>query len=394
MTRTDHKFRAPDHSPNVSERTHNLSLSAVSKGLFVKKLLLAPAVAVAITGFGVAPAIAANAPAQFTAAVEEGTPSASQPAPVPTSDPNVLVSPEVTVEDLKNPEVGVQVSVSGAAADSTATDSLVGEENPVENGQAAWSIYLQTGEPQLGVTEFEITYTPEGGEETTVSASFEVVESYSDDETEEPTEDPTTTAEPTDTAEPTPTETATSEPTDTAEPTSTPTDDDDDDADVEYALDVDPQEISPADFVNQDKGVTLTATGLAAGEEVEFAVSAAGSNVESLTETATADENGVAVWSVYGIDDSNPSAYLGDYSVTVTNEADETIDGSFTVTDSADNGEGGEDDSDDNGDDRDDEGGSDLPRTGMELGGLAAGAALLTVGAATVVLSRRRSTKA
>ena len=48
----------------------------------------------------------------------------------------------------------------------------------------------------------------------------------------------------------------------------------------------------------------------------------------------------------------------------------------------------------DNGDDRDDEGGSDLPRTGMELGGLAAGAALLTVGAATVVLSRRRSTKA
>ncbi|MGO1397648.1 MAG: hypothetical protein ACTHVO_04560 [Brevibacterium yomogidense] len=358
----------------------------------MKKLLLAPAVAVAITGFGVAPAIAASSGSfESVPAASAGTAAAEQPAPVPTSDPNVRVSPEVTAEDMTDPQVGVQINVIGAAAGSTASDSLVGDEYDVEeNGQVAWNIYVVGGEPELGVTNFEITYTNAAGEETTVSASFEVVESYSG-ETEEPTEEPTETAdpteEPTETAEPTPTDTA--EPTETAEPTATPTDDDD--ADVEYALEVDPQEISPADFVKQDKGVTLTATGLEAGEEVEFAVSAAGSNVESLTETATADENGVAVWSVYGIDDSNPSAYLGDYSVTVTNEAGETIDGSFTVTDSADNGEGGEDD---NGDDRDDEGGSDLPRTGMELGGLAAGAALLTVGAATVVLSRRRSTKA
>lgn len=360
---------------------HNLSLSAVSKGLFVKKLLLAPAVAVAITGFGVAPAIADGGytVSSAVAAVD----------PEPTEDSNVSVSREITPEDFKTSGVGVEITNAEPGTD--AFDSLVADEDPWEvdeNGTIAWSIIAEIDAEPGTVYDVDITYTPAGGEEKTVSTSFEVVESYSDDETEEPTEDPTTTAEPTDTAEPTPTE------TDTAEPTSTPTDDDDDDADVEYALDVDPQEISPADFVQQDKGVTLTATGLEAGEEVEFAVSAAGSNVESLTETATADENGVAVWSVYGIDDSNPSAYLGDYSVTVTNEADETIDGSFTVTDSADNGEGGEDDSDDNGDDRDDEGGSDLPRTGMELGGLAAGAALLTVGAATVVLSRRRSTKA
>lgn len=374
----------------MSERTHTLSLSAVSKGLFVKKLLLAPAVAVAITGFGVAPALAA--PAGNFAATATAEATAAQPDPAPTSDPNVLVQPEVTSADLQSP--GVAVIVQNAKPGSFATDSLTGDNTEFgkvdEDGIASWVI-TSTSAVEQGPVDFTVTYTNADGEETTVSASFEVVESYSG-ETEEPTEEPTETAdpteEPTETAEPT----ATAEPTETAEPTATPTDDDD--ADVEYALDVDPQEISPADFVQQDKGVTLTATGLEAGEEVEFAVSAAGSNVESLTETATADENGVAVWSVYGIDDSNPSAYLGDYSVTVTNEAGETIDGSFTVTDSADNGEGGEDDSDDNGDDRDDEGGSDLPRTGMELGGLAAGAALLTVGAATVVLSRRRSTKA
>ena len=114
---------------------------------------------------------------------------------------------------------------------------------------------------------------------------------------------------------------------------------------MEYALDVDPQEISPADFVQQDKGVTLTATGLEAGEEVEFAVSPAGS-VEPLTEIVTANENGVAQWNVYGLDDSSPSAYLGEYDVTATNESDETVSGSFTVTDAAgDDGEAGEDDS-------------------------------------------------
>lgn len=364
----------------------------------MKKLLLAPAVAVAITGFGVVPAIAAPSGTAFTAS-EMAVPSAAQPDPAPTSDPNVLVQPEATSADLQS--TGVAVVVQNAEPGSFATDSLTGDNTDFgevsEEGIASWAITSPSA-VELGPVDFTVTYTNADGEETTVSASFEVVESYSD-ETEEPTEEPTETAdptedptgEPTETTEPTPTDTA--EPTETAEPTATPTDDEDD-AEVEYALDVDPQEISPADFVDQDKGVTLTATGLEAGEEAEFGVTPAGSSVNPLTESVTADENGVAQWNVYGIDDSDPSAYLGDYDVTVTNEADETVDGSFTVTSATDDdGEAGEDDSD-NGDDRDDGGGSDLPRTGMELGGLAAGAALLTVGAATVMLSRRRAAKA
>ncbi|HLR44559.1 MAG TPA: hypothetical protein VK065_05155 [Brevibacterium sp.] len=357
----------------------------------MKKLLLAPAVAVAITGFGVAPAIASG-PFDSIPTASATTAAAEQPDPAPTSDPNVSLSPEVTPADLQT--TGVIVHVENAEPGSDAVDNLTEETTRVaENGTATWSIVAEF-EADLGTTPVDITYINADGEETTVSASFEVVESYSG-ETEEPTEEPTETAdpteEPTETGEPTPTDTA--EPTETAEPTATPTDDEDD-ADVEYALDVDPQEISPADFVDQDKGVTLTAQGLEAGEEAEFSVAAAGSDVESLTEVVTADENGVAQWNVYGLDDSNPSAYLGEYDVTATNESDETVSGSFTVTDAAgDDGDAGEDDSD-NGDDRDDEGGSDLPRTGMELGGLAAGAALLTIGGATVLLSRRRATKA
>ena len=352
----------------------------------MKKLLLAPAAAVAIVGFGVAPAIA-NVPAGPFAATDVKT-AAAQPDPAPTSDPNVFLSPEVTPADLQS--TGVILIVANAEPGTQVTDSLTEESTEVdESGTVSWSITADF-EADLGPTSVTITYTPAGGEETTVSTSFEVVESYTD-ETEEPTEEPTETADPTEnpTTEPSPTETATSEPTETAEPTATPTDDDD--AEVEYALDVDPQEISPADFVQQDKGVTLTAAGLEAGEEAEFAVTAAGSNVEGLTEAVTADEDGVAQWNVYGLDSTNPGAYLGDYDVTVTNESDESLNGSFTVTDAV--GDGGEDDAD-NGDDRDDEGGSDLPRTGMELGGAAAGAALLTIGAATVMLTRRRSAKA
>ncbi|SMY10731.1 hypothetical protein [Brevibacterium jeotgali] len=358
----------------------------------MKKLLLAPAVAVAITGFGVAPAF--SAPAGTFAATATAEAPAPQPDPAPTSDSNVLVQPEVTSADLQS--TGVAVIVQNAQPGSFAMDSLT-EDSPElgevgENGIASWVI-VSNSAPELGPVDFTVTYTNADGEETTVSTSFEVVESYSG-ETEEPTEEPPETAEPTEdptdeateTAEPTPTD----QPTETAEPTATPTDDEDD-ADVEYALHVDPQEISPADFVDQDKGVTLTAQGLEAGEEAEFSVAAAGSNVESLTEVVTADEDGVAQWNVYGLDASNPSAYLGDYDVTATNESDETVSGSFTVTDAAgDDSEAGEDDSDSS----EDEGGSNLPRTGMELGGLAAGAALLTIGGATVLLSRRRAATA
>ena len=355
----------------------------------MKKFLLAPAVAVALSGFVAVPALAATTVGDFTsstASALQSTSTGGQPAPVPTSDPNILVSPEVTPEDLADPTVGVIVLINNAEPGTIASDSLSGKSTTVDDsGTLVWVI------SSMGVMEagddvpFKVTYTPAGGEEKAVDATFSIVESYSTDEGDD--------SEPTPTEDPEPT--ATPDPTETPDPT--PTDGDEDEAAGEYALSVDPKEITPADFVDQDNGVLLTVDGLEADETVEFAVSPEGSNVTPLTENVDADENGVASWTVHGTNPSDPSAYLGAYDVTVTNEAGDDLSDSFLVTNTpGEDGNAGGDDDKKNDDDKGDngEGGSDLPRTGAELGGLAAGAALLTVGAATVLLTRRRAAKA
>lgn len=354
----------------------------------MKKLLLAPAVAVALSGFVAVPALATGTIGNFsssTGSTLQSTTSSSQPAPAPTSDPNVLVSPEVTPEDLANDSIGVQIVITNAEPGTHASEDLTNDGTTVDDsGSLVW-IISSTGLMDSGIdVPFRITYTPAGGEETVVDAQFSIVESYSTDDGDD--------------AEPTPTETPDPTPTETPDPT--PTDGNEDDAVVDYSLSVDPKEITPTDFVNEDKGVLLTVEGLEAGETVEFAVSPEGSNVTPLTENVDADADGVAAWTVHGTNDADPSAYLGSYDVAVTNDADEELTDSFTVTDSpGEDGNAGGDDDKSNDDGKDDngekgDGGSDLPRTGAEMGGLAAGAALLTVGAATVLLTRRRAAKA
>ncbi|GAA4511939.1 hypothetical protein [Brevibacterium yomogidense] len=355
----------------------------------MKKFLLAPAVAVALSGFVAVPALAATTVGDFTSSTASSLQSSStsgQPAPVPTSDPNILVSPEVTPEDLADSNVGVTVLISNAEPGTVASEGTSGMEDTIDgSGTASWTIY-STSTMAAGVdVPVQVTYTPAGGEETVVDAAFSIVEAYAADEGDD--------TEPTPTEDPEPT--ATPDPTETPDPT--PSDGDEDEAAVEYALSVDPKEITPADFVDQDKGVLLTVDGLEADETVEFAVSPEGSNVSPLTENVDADEDGVASWTVHGTDASDPSAYLGSYDVTVTNEAGEDLSDSFLVTNTpGEDGNAGGDDDKKNEDDKGDngDGGSDLPRTGAELGGLAAGAALLTVGAATVLLTRRRAAKA
>jgi hypothetical protein len=221
-----------------------------------------------------------------------------------------------------------------------------------------------------------------------------------------------------------PTEDPTEDPTDepTEEPTDDPTDDGDDDqgddqAD-ELALSISPDRITASEFVDSERGVILSVTGLEPGDDIEFAVApTSGQNVDPADLSATATEDGVASTVVYGTSSIDPASYIGDYSVavsgidedaaqagteTATTEAAaqsaDDLTGTFTVT----TDDGGSDDgdsdggSDDNGsgDDGSDRNGSDdggqLPRTGAELGALAAGAALLAVGGAAVVISRRR----
>ncbi|MGC2940076.1 MULTISPECIES: S1 family peptidase [unclassified Brevibacterium] len=166
-------------------------------------------------------------------------------------------------------------------------------------------------------------------------------------------------------------------------------------APAERSLTVDPKEVSASDFVKEDKGVQVTAEGFEEGEKVSLEVVAGPDNVEGITLEETANADGVVGFSIYGTSASNPEAYLGQYDLEVTGandaEDEEALTGSFQVVADED-GNGGGNDGDDNGNDdgNGDGGGSDLPRTGAELTGLAAGAGLLLVGGAAVVLTMRR----
>ncbi|WP_309132702.1 hypothetical protein [Brevibacterium sp.] len=172
---------------------------------------------------------------------------------------------------------------------------------------------------------------------------------------------------------------------------------------AEASLAVSPETISPADFVKADKGVTLAVENCEPGSDVNFVVNPKGAtNVTAYENTVQADDEGTASVNVYGTSASDPSAYVGDYEVTVSCGDDEMT-GEFSVSDDAnaggsdgnddgagedDNGAGGDDNGaggDDNG-----AGGSELPRTGAELTGLAAGVALLLVGGAAVTMTVRR----
>ncbi|MCI4011622.1 LPXTG cell wall anchor domain-containing protein [Brevibacterium sp. ZH18] len=167
-------------------------------------------------------------------------------------------------------------------------------------------------------------------------------------------------------------------------------------APVKRSINVDPKEIASSDFVKKDKGVTITVKGFDEGEKVSLKVASGPKNVKGITLDETANKDGVAAFSIYGTSDSDPSVYLGNYDVNVTGDNDtddeKALTGSFKVVADEDGNGGGSDDGDNGKDDGDNgDGGSDLPRTGAELTGLAAGGGLLLVGGAAVVLTLRRN---
>ena len=182
---------------------------------------------------------------------------------------------------------------------------------------------------------------------------------------------------------------------------------DDDDSDDEApakdpALSLSEKKVKAADFVNEEKGLKAVVSNLEPGTEVTFNVagtSGNAKNVRPFKQTVKADKDGNAVFSIKGISEDNPSAYLGKYTVTAEFDG-QKLEDSFEVV----SGKGGKSDSEDagsgggsvSGGASDNVSGSTtsgssgtLPRTGQGLGGLAAGVALLTVGGATVLLTRR-----
>ncbi|UVI35666.1 LPXTG cell wall anchor domain-containing protein [Brevibacterium spongiae] len=438
----------------------------------MKKLALAPAVAIAITGLAASPVIAApEAPASVSYAhsvvknsgdSQESTSTESPETEAQAIEAKVTTSPkEITAGDLANKEKGVVVTVTGLEAGDKISDSLTGEAGVAEGDTFEYNIYsTQPAEDiQNGKVDFSVTITRDGEEETYDGLSFTVV-----DDTDEPstpavdpkvslntdkisqsdfnkngievtgegftpggkvtvvgggaqsafaTEEVTADDEgkvsatlkfegegdlpageysvwgvdqESDTNSEPQTFTLTEE-EETEDPT-TPA--------AEAKLSVSPETITPADFVKEDKGVTLAVENCEPGEDVRFLVNPKGeSNVTAFDKTVKADDEGKANVNVYGTSASNASAYIGDYDVTVTCGDDE-LTGEFAVEKdpNAGGGDGDEDGNDDGNGGNDDgdngNGGGDLPRTGTELTGLVGGAGLLLIGGVAVAMTMRR----
>lgn len=206
---------------------------------------------------------------------------------------------------------------------------------------------------------------------------------HSADESHGPTQSPTTpepeTPQPAATGEATATEPAPT--TETATGTSGT-----EEATAEKTLTIEPGTLSASDFVRED-AVIITAAGCQPEADATMTVIPQGMNVGNYSETATVDADGAVAFSVHGQHDMMAQTYAGDYAVTVACAGNDQRTGSFTVTadaaptPSADpTGTSGGQHSR----------GARLPRTGSDLLAAAAGAILLTVGTASIIVTRRR----
>ena len=429
----------------------------------MKKLALAPAVAIAITGLAASPVIAApEAPAQAAfdqTNVQSSTKQSNKEAEPQALEASATVSPEtVSQSDLVEP--GVKVTVTGLETGDVVSDDLTNETAPAAEGDTvSFNIVNKTGDPAaIEPGKIEFTVTVKRGEETQeIPLSFTVTEDGSD-EPEAPEVDPKVSLNTDEISQSdfdengievtgegfTPNGTVTvvggsaqspfatqeveanadgeisatlkfegddalpagdysvwgvDQESETNSPAQdfTITEDETEEPTApaeEATLKVSPETITPTDFVNEKKGVTLAVENCEPGEDVRFLVNPKGeSSVTAFDKTVKADDEGKANVNVYGTSASNASAYVGDYDVTVTCGDDE-LTGDFSVEKDANAGGG---DSDEDGNGRNDDGdngdagnGGDLPRTGTELTGLVGGAGLLLIGGVAVAMTMRR----
>lgn len=178
-----------------------------------------------------------------------------------------------------------------------------------------------------------------------------------------------------------------------------------DEHEVRYQLKLDRYELTAKEFLDKESGVQIGVIGLKSNEKFTYSVTKVDGDgkVEDYENEATADEEGHWGTTLHGVQRGQSiESFVGKYKVTIKSEQGELTD-HFTVTngkksdndddaEAGDNGSGnGSDNGSGSGNDSSSGNSSDLPRTGAGLTGLLAGGALLTVGAATVLITRRRT---
>ncbi len=176
-----------------------------------------------------------------------------------------------------------------------------------------------------------------------------------------------------------------------------------DEHEVRYQLKLDRNELTAKEFLNKETGVQMGVIGLKSNEKFTYSVTKVDGDgeVEDYENEATADKEGRWGTTLHGVQrGQSVESFVGKYKVTVKSEQGELTD-HFTVTsgkkndddaEAGDNDSGnGSDNGSGSGNDSNAGNSSNLPRTGAGLTGLIAGGALLTVGAATVLITRRRA---
>lgn len=178
-----------------------------------------------------------------------------------------------------------------------------------------------------------------------------------------------------------------------------------DEDETRYKLTLDRHELTAKEFLDKESGVQIGVIGLKSNEKFTYSVTKVDGEgkVEDYENEATADKEGRWGTTLNGVQRGQSiESFVGKYKVTVKSEQGELTD-HFTVTngkksdndddaEAGDNGSGsGSDNGSGSGNDSSAGNSSDLPRTGAGLTGLLAGGALLTVGAATVLITRRRA---
>lgn len=240
-----------------------------------------------------------------------------------------------------------------------------------------------TGERLGSRTIEDQTTAPEQTAPDSSATAPDSTHEHSADESHGPTQSPTTpepeTPQPAATGEATATEPAPA--TETATGTSGT-----EEATAEKTLTIEPGTLSASDFVRED-AVIITAAGCQPEADATMTVIPQGMNVGNYSETATVDADGAVAFSVHGQHDMMAQTYAGDYAVTVACAGNDQRTGSFTVTADAAPTPSAEPTGTPGGQDSR---GARLPRTGSDLLAAAAGAILLTVGTASIIVTRRR----
>ena len=287
---------------------------------------------------------------------ESATAPTKEPTPTDTDDPSETSSPAPSETKTDEPSESAKPTPSESKSEEPS-------EKPTKTKEAR-----KPAAPKPTETKSETPKPTETGPETPKPT-----------ETETETPKPTESNESGETSEDESTEAAESKSPDTSAPASPGTDDGEKKAatTATQALIIEPTEISSEDFL--DEGIKLGITGAQPGEKITITVEHAQGKVDRYTMTKEADSEGKATFGVQ----AKVKAVLGTYNVSAQAESfDKPQGGSFTVvTNGTSVDDGGQNGSDS---------GNDLPRTGAEMTGLALGAGLLVVGAAAVVITRRR----